>query len=139
MPSWSSAHNLPRARLRICAGTKVMTSEPPQNWRKNAVTSHTSGASAKKSSMRWARNALSSEALGSGAHARLAFEVPGYSGALREKSRQLSGVDQGCLYLAVVPSSAPSIPFEIVTYSPKWIMALAGPPRSHENGAVALS
>ena len=24
-------------------------------------------------------------------------------------------------------------------YSPKWIMALAGPPRSHENGAVALS
>src|SRR5215210_5385488 len=53
--------------------------------------------------------------MGGGAHAGLAFEVPGYSGALREKSRQLSGVDQGCLYLAVVPSSAPSIPFEIVT------------------------
>src|SRR5215213_1187645 len=115
MPWWSSAHNLPRALLRTCGWTKVMTSESPENSRKNATTSHTSGASQKRSSMRWARNALSGEALGGGAHAGLAFEVPGDSGALREKSRQLSGVDQGCQYLAVVPASAPSIPFEIVS------------------------
>jgi hypothetical protein len=29
-----------------------------ENWRKNAITSHTSGASAKRSSMRWARNVI---------------------------------------------------------------------------------
>ena len=37
---------------------KGYESEPPENSRKNAITSHTSGASAKRSSMRWARNVI---------------------------------------------------------------------------------
>src|SRR5215210_4046356 len=40
--------------------------------------------------------------------------MPGDSGALREEGCQLPGADQGGLHPAVVSTSAPSIPFEIV-------------------------
>src|SRR5215216_4387918 len=53
--------------------------------------------------------------MGSGAHAGLVVEVPLHPGTLREEGHQLPGADQGGLHLAVVPSSASFIRFEIVS------------------------
>src|SRR5215218_8284876 len=55
--------------------------------------------------------------MGSGAHAGLVAEVPLHPGTLREEGHQLPGADQGGLHLAVVPSSASFIRFEIVSAS----------------------
>src|SRR3712207_2404964 len=53
--------------------------------------------------------------MGSGTHAGLALEVPLHPDTIRKEGRQLPGTHQGRLYPAVVPSSAPLVPFEIVT------------------------
>src|SRR5215213_10750502 len=75
--------------------------------------------------------------MGSGAHAGLVVEVPLHPGTLREEGHQLPGADQGGLYLAVVPSSASFIRFEIVSKCRKlrtqwlqWSMFCTSPSQS---------
>src|SRR5215204_5014022 len=114
MQSCSSARDPKRKHPSICAWTRVTTTGRVGSSWENGTTSPTSDASARRSSTVRERNATR-QAVGSGAHIGLALEVPSHPGTLRQESRQLPGADQGCLYLAVVPSSAPSVSFEIVT------------------------
>ncbi len=69
----------------------------------------------RREARRGGRETLSGEKMGGGTHAGLALEVPSHPDTIRKEGHELPGTHQGRLYLAVVPSSAPLVPFEIVT------------------------